>query len=140
MMTPEEPGCWMNPGRCFVGGFNGRNEEEEGEERWQEEPGLADAPLPSAFLDKNASGLDRKQEARADREGPGESAWLAEGYWPEASYGADLLDGYTSLRRQRGAISRSSSTLQTVWRRARWTDLWAGCGKKGPVRACCCEG
>lgn len=140
MMRPEESGCWINPDRCFVVELNGKNEEEVGEKMWLEEPGLADAPLPSAFLDKNASGLDRKQEARADREVLGESAWLAGGYWPEVSYGGDLLDGYTSLRRQRGAISLSNSTLQTVWRRARWTDLWAGWGKRGLDRACCCEG
>lgn len=129
MVAPEGSGCWINPDRCFAVGLGGRNEEEAGEEPWLEEPGPADAPL----LDKKASGLERKQEARADREVLGESAW------PEASHGADLLDGYTSLRRHRGARSRSSSTLQTVWRRARWTDLRAGWGKGGPDR-CWWEG
>lgn len=62
-------------------GLNGNNEEEVGEE----EAGLAGAPLPSAFLHKNASGLDRKQEARAESEGLGGRPWPAEGYRPGAS-------------------------------------------------------
>lgn len=117
-------------------GFDGyvEDDEEVGEETRMEVPGLADAPLLSAFLDRKASGLERKQEASAEREVLGESARLA------PSYGMDLRDGYTSLRRQRGAISLSTSRLQTVWRRARHRDL-RGCWASAEWDECCwCDG
>lgn len=79
VVAPAEAGGWRSPGRCFVAELSGRNKEAAGEEAWLEVPGLADAPLPSAFVDKNASGLDRKQEARADREVLGERARPAGG-------------------------------------------------------------
>lgn len=87
--------------------------------------GLAEDPLLSTFLERKARGLERKQDASTEREVLGERARLGHRRRVALSYGRDLLDGYTSLRRQRGAISLSTSTLQTVCRRARRRDLWA---------------
>lgn len=100
-------------------------EQEEGEGTWAEVLVAAAAPLPSTFLERKARGLERKQEARTESEELGESARPGDRCGATPSYRADLLDaGYTSLRRHSGAISLSTSTLQTVCRRARRRDLW----------------
>lgn len=120
----EESVLWRNPGRRHGEELDEYEEEEVGEEGL-EVLELVAAPLLSNFLERKARGLERKQEARAEREVLGESARLADKCWVVLSYGTDLLDGYTSFRRQSGAISLSTSTLQTVCRRARCRDLCA---------------
>ena len=85
------------------------------------------ALFPSSRRERKAMGLVRKQEARAESE-KGEAGLVAPGP-------PDLLEGYTSLRRHKGAISRATSAVLTVWRRvrrglqrtrgSRWTS-WSG--------------
>lgn len=64
---------------CHVEELNG-DVDEEGEKTWLEVLGLPEAPLLSNFLERKASGLERKQEARAETEVLGESVRL-EGRW-----------------------------------------------------------